>query len=103
MGLDWATLLRRSFEGQEVPPGIEAGVYTYPYTLPEDRRLVLDALEIDIMPQYVGVTADGEEITDNRLTLILIDRGHRFWPVMVKMDLPAARELAEALRSATEP
>ncbi|MHC4957047.1 MAG: serine hydrolase domain-containing protein [Planctomycetota bacterium] len=76
---------------------MDAGAYLVRYPL-RDGKLELDDLEIMLMPRYTGRGENGERIIDERLTLILIDKQRRQWPLMAKMDAGSARGLLEALR-----
>ena len=55
-----------------------------------------------ILPQYVGTDKDGKRIVDKRVTFILQDSSSgRAWPLMVKMNVAAARDLVGAIKKAT--
>jgi CubicO group peptidase (beta-lactamase class C family) len=78
----------------------EAGVYLMPY---RDRKRIelTEDVVIDVMPRYSGRGEDGKPIVDPRITLFLMDRPRRFWPLMVKMSDAMAHRLAKDLAQAS--
>ncbi|MHC4937661.1 MAG: serine hydrolase domain-containing protein [Planctomycetota bacterium] len=76
--------------------GMEAGVYLVAHR-DRGKKFKLDGdLAISLMPRYRGRGPQGP-IVDERPTLIIMDRKRRSWPLMAKMDEPAARDLLKQL------
>lgn len=77
-------------------PAIEAGVYLGPY---RTQTIELkDALTLEVRPRYEGRKEDGTPVVDERPLLLLIDGNRRAWPLMVKMNARACRDLLAVLR-----
>ena len=81
--------------------GLAAMIGTMPYELATDGVLELPkGLRWRLLPMYSGVGEGGERILDKRATLVLIDEERGFWPLIVKMDAPAAAGLAASIQAA---
>jgi hypothetical protein len=77
---------------------IECTLYTKPYKPTEHGAFALPKnLKWQVMPQYVGRTEKGEQVVDDRLTLVLVDAESRFWPVIAKMSVEEAEQLQRDL------
>ena len=83
---------------------MDSALYTKPYSgtdygayyLPKD-------VEWAVLPRYVGRRDDGEQIIDERITIVLQDRPNHFWPAIVKMSVAEAEQLkAELTRAIAE-
>ena len=77
---------------------MEGGLYLNAYRSEGKRFELTEGLSVNILPQYVGRGEGGERIVDKRVVFVLQDSKRRNWPVMVKMNVAAARTLLEALR-----
>ena len=83
----------RSRDDEGKPAAVEGGVYlaAYPKTW---RTFDLDEeLRIRVLPEYVGVGPDDKRVVDKRVVFVLSDAKHRMWPVMLKMNVAAAKQL----------
>lgn len=80
------------------PQGTEGGVYLSTYELDARRKLTMDeGLALQVYSRYVGVGEGGKRVVDQRVLLIVVDSRRGRWPVMSKLDAPAARRLLVAL------
>jgi CubicO group peptidase (beta-lactamase class C family) len=80
----------------------EAGLYFLSYG--DEVRVHLDeGLAVRVQPEYRGRGEDGRPIVDRRALLVLDDAPHHQWPLLVWMNVAAARDLATSLRAATAP
>lgn len=62
-----------------------------------------DALAWNVLPSYRGIDADGKEVHDPRVTIVLHDGNTAgAWPVMLKTDDATAGELIRKLKDAAE-
>ncbi len=73
-------------------PDMESGIYTGAYEV-ENGKLERGSLSFMVLPKYMGMTKDGRPIEDSRLTFVVVDESRGFWPVVVKMNLAAAKAL----------
>lgn len=55
-----------------------------------------------VMPAYHGVDAEGNEVIDERITMVLVDEANSFWPLIVKLSTPEAEALLQKLTAALE-
>lgn len=76
---------------------MELGVYLSRYDTSKKELTLTEEIEVIVMPRYVGMGEDGKRIVDERITLIVDDGANRMWPVMTKMNRPAAEQLIAAL------
>ncbi|MFQ5843745.1 MAG: serine hydrolase domain-containing protein [Planctomycetota bacterium] len=84
--------------GGEAP--MDAGAYLHRYSLRAGKLEISQGLELRVMPRYTGMDENRRRITDERVTLVLVDTRHRQWPVMAKMDTRSAGALLEDLHRA---
>ena len=79
---------------------MEGGVYLSGYPKEWDGRSfdLKEKLGIDILPLYRGRGEDGKAVVDKRVVFVLTDGRYRMWPVMIKMNVAAARTLLQAIR-----
>jgi len=75
----------------------EAGLYLQAFSSSGLRIELDEQLSVNILSEYRGQDANGKSIIDRRVLFYLADAKHRCWPVMVKMNVAAARMLMEAL------
>lgn len=82
--------------------GMDVSVYTHAYKLNAHKAIQLsgDGVGFAVLPQYNGVTEDGERIVDERITLVLKDEPKRFWATIAWLDLASARALHTELERA---
>ncbi|MCO6046655.1 hypothetical protein NG895_22395 [Aeoliella sp. ICT_H6.2] len=93
-----ATLVAKQPSKESAPKGMDCTMYTKPYKATEYGAFPLPkGLEWKVMPRYVGMQENGDRIVDERVTLVLVDREKRFWPVISKMSLHEARDLHKKL------
>ncbi len=92
--------LEQVLKGREAEvgePAIEAGVYLGPY---RTRTIELkEGLTLELRPRYEGRKEDGTPVVDERPLLVLIDGKRGAWPLMVKLNARACRDLQATLRS----
>lgn len=83
-----------------IDPGMNVMIATKPYRLNEHGLAHLPAAaRWRVLPRYVGVDEAGAQTTDDRMTLVLMDQEHSFWPVIARMDLEVAEELVRQLEA----
>ena len=81
-----------------------AVVATLPYKAEGDTIRITSDLTWQVMPSYNGQNPDtGEVTTDNRLTVVAIDAGKGFWPLILKLGAPAAKDLETQLDRVCNP
>ncbi len=97
------SVLRSKLAGERIPQGVELTVATMPYT-PVNGTIDLGTTPtLTVMPRYSGVGDGGKRITDERVCIVLMDEANGFWPTILKLDRPAAEDLASQLESAPRP
>lgn len=84
------------------PAAVEAGLYFVRYPRGTTRHEVDAGLAVRISPEYRGRGADGEPVVDERVLFVLDDRRAGAWPVMVKMNVAAAKALRKRLREVAD-
>lgn len=52
------------------------------------------------MPEYRGASTDGKSFTDERVTVVLMDRARMFWPLILKLSRDDAGAFAARLKPA---
>ncbi|MEZ0230381.1 MAG: serine hydrolase domain-containing protein, partial [Planctomycetota bacterium] len=72
-------------------PDMESCLYTTQYEL-EDNKVELAKLSLKVLGKYV-TERNGEEVVDPRITLVVVDTAASFWPLIVKMNSAAAKQL----------
>lgn len=82
-------------------PALEAGLFLIGHP-GRTTFAIREGLTVRVQPEYRGVGADGRPVTDPRPVLIVDDTRAGQWPVMVKMNVAAARALAASLRKAAD-
>jgi|GEM_PF-1191247 len=80
-------------DGGDGKSGVSGVIATMPYTERNEQVELPESIKLVVMPRYVGMSEDGKRVVDERVTLVVMDRDAGFWPVIVKMDIKAAREL----------
>ncbi|MHC5035799.1 MAG: serine hydrolase domain-containing protein [Planctomycetota bacterium] len=88
--------------GRKQKAGMDAGVYLGSYTLKKKMLTLSEEVVVRIQPRYESQDRSGKEIVDDRITFIVQDTRIGQWPVMVMMDDPTAKKLAEDLTEATK-
>ncbi len=79
-------------------PRLQAGLYLQAYD-PNAPALELGSdAAVVIRPEYRGRDAAGHEVVDRRVLLVLEDPERGMWPLMVQMNVEAARALLDGLR-----
>ena len=92
------TLLDSRPTDRAIKPGIRATTYAFRHGLTEHGVVQLpDELPLRVLPEYRGIGADGEQIRDSRITLVLDDTEGRFWPFIAHMHDDQARSLRDGL------
>lgn len=86
---------------EEKTASMDAGLYLGGYEL-GDGDLKLSGLEIQVRAQYVGIDDKGNEVVDDRITVVFDDPAQGQWPVMTILSLPAAKHLLDQLRAASK-
>ncbi len=76
---------------EDATPEMETCLYTTQYEV-EENKLELPKLSIKVMPKYI-TERNGEPVEDQRITLVLVDTAQSFWPVIIKMNSAAAKQL----------
>ena len=77
---------------------MESALYTSPYQADDHGAYQLpEHVRWRVLPRYLGLGADGRDIVDERITVVLEDRPNRFWPVIVKMSTADAERLHREL------
>ena len=94
-----AEVERRKAAGEKDDGSLEVGVFTLRLGL-QDGQGRVKGVTVTLQPGYSGADEDGNDIVDNRMTLILADPATGQWPLMAHMSLTAARKLAADLRQA---
>lgn len=94
--------LETALKGRETDgdAAMEAGLYLGRFELSGAELKLADTLDVSVMPRYVGVKENGEEVVDDRPTFVLADRKAGQWPVMAKMNGAAAKKLLDEVRKA---
>jgi hypothetical protein len=73
---------------------MDSALYTKPYTGTDYGAFFLPKdVEWAVLPRYIGRCDDGQQIVDERITVVLQDKPSRFWPVIVKMSVAEAEQL----------
>ena len=102
-----AASLLNQIRAQMHPDGAnnpDAGVMigTLPYTLTPAGKVTLpETVTWSVMPAYHGTNPEtGETKVDPRTTLVIVDEDNSFWPLILKLNHPAAKQLADQLERA---
>lgn len=78
-------------------------MYFKPYAKDEGGRVAVPNVEVIAMPEYHGVSEDGSERTiDKRLTVVVQDRAHQFWPVIMRLSKKDAAAFYDGLDQAAK-
>jgi CubicO group peptidase (beta-lactamase class C family) len=93
-------LAGRVDEGED-EPAMDVGVYLGGFG-GTNLALTLTGIDLTLMPRYIGVDGNGEQVVDERITFVVVDRDRYNWPVLTKMNVRASTQLLKALRSAAE-
>jgi beta-lactamase regulating signal transducer with metallopeptidase domain len=73
---------------------------TKPYTLNAHGAVDLPAdVQFKVLPGYRGVGRDGQQIVDERVTIVLQDEANRFWPMVAIIDDVAAENFLATLKA----
>ena len=95
-----ADVARRKAAGEKDDGSLEVNVATMRLGLKDGQGRVQGAT-FSLMPGYDGTDAEGNDIVDTRMTLILADPATGQWPLMAHLSLTAAADLAAALHKAS--
>lgn len=79
------------------PAAVEAGLYFVRYPRGVKKHELSAGLAVSIKPEYRGRGEDGAPIVDERVLFVLDDRKSGAWPVMVKMNVNAAKAMRAAI------
>jgi hypothetical protein len=85
----------------ESPAGVAAMIATRPYTIAAPGMITLPAgVTLEAMPAYTSSGPDNVIKTEDRVTVIVKDAANSFWPMVVRMDAPAAQTLLTQVKAA---
>jgi len=99
-----AAIKEREASGQEgAALGVSAIIATMVYAIDDNGRVELaPGVRLQAMHEYRGQGEDGVVSIDPRVTIVLDDRAERFWPLVARVDLDAAKALRTDLQMLVE-
>ncbi|MCX5691161.1 MAG: M56 family metallopeptidase [Planctomycetota bacterium] len=81
--------------------GTAATIATRPYTIVAPGQLAIPAdVTIKALPAYTSSGQTGTIAVEKRVTIVIDDAKNNFYPMVVRLDAPAARALLEELKTA---
>lgn len=92
---------RRAAEGEPRETVLMVGTQPYARDVRNEVAVGSDSVW-RVRPRYSGMRQDGTRVDDVRPTLVLMDEGRGFWPVILRMDPGIAATLAQQLMDASE-